>query len=156
MASGFAWPFPAMSGALPWIGSYSPTVPPSEAEGSIPIDPVIIDASSVRMSPKRFVVTITSNCFGYRTSCMAQLSTSMWASATSGNSRSPTSVTTFLHNSVASRTFALSTEVTLPARFRASSKATRATRSISGRVYTSVLIPVSMPSITLIPRGSPK
>ena len=101
-------------------------------------------------------MTITSNCLGYRMSCMAQLSTSMWESATSRNSRSPTSVMTFLHSTDASRTFALSTEVTLPVRFRPSSKATRTTRSISGRVYTSVLIPVSTPSITLTPRGSPK
>ena len=54
------------------------------AEGSIPIEPVIIEASSLRMSPNMFSVTITSNWRGLRTSCMAALSTYMWVSATSG------------------------------------------------------------------------
>ena len=84
MASGFARPLPAMSGAVPWIGSYSP-LPRSlrDAEGSMPIDPVSIDASSERMSPNMFPVTMTSNCLGLRTSCIAQLSTYMWVSSTS-------------------------------------------------------------------------
>ena len=43
---------------------------PSEADGSIPREPVSIAAQSDRMSPKRLSVTITSNCFGQRTSCM--------------------------------------------------------------------------------------
>ena len=49
----------------------------SEAEGSMPIEPVSIDASSDKMSPNMFPVTITSNCLGARTSCIAALSTSM-------------------------------------------------------------------------------
>ena len=55
-------PCPAMSGAVPWIGSYMPTLPgaPSEALGSMPIEPASIEASSVRMSPNMFSVTITS------------------------------------------------------------------------------------------------
>ena len=78
VASGLATPLPAMSGAAPWIGSYSPLpLASSAAEGSMPIDPVSIDASSERMSPNRFPVTMTSNCLGLRTSCMAQLSTYM-------------------------------------------------------------------------------
>ena len=42
---GFALSWPAMSGAEPWIGSYSPNVPwavrrsPSDADGSIPSEP---------------------------------------------------------------------------------------------------------------------
>ena len=36
----------------------------SDAEGSMPIDPASIDASSDRMSPKILPVTITSNCLG--------------------------------------------------------------------------------------------
>ena len=39
------------------------------------MEPVICDASSERMSPNMLEVTITSNCDGLRTSCMAALST---------------------------------------------------------------------------------
>ena len=45
------------------------------ADGSIPMDPVIWLASSESMSPKMLEVTMTSNCLGARTSCMAALST---------------------------------------------------------------------------------
>ena len=45
VAIGLARPLPAMSGAEPWIGSYSPFVPvPSEAEASRPIEPTHIEA----------------------------------------------------------------------------------------------------------------
>jgi hypothetical protein len=50
----------------------------------VPIVPVIIAASSERMSPNMFSVTITSNARGSRTSCIAALSTSMCSSVTSG------------------------------------------------------------------------
>lgn len=63
--------------ADPCTGSYIPVPVPRLAEGNIPIDPVSIAASSDRISPNMFSVTITSNCFGFRTSCIAQLSTSM-------------------------------------------------------------------------------
>ena len=77
--------WPAMSGAEPWIGSYSPLpFASSDADGSMPIEPASIDASSDRMSPNMLPVTITSNCFGLRTSCIAALSTYMCVSATSG------------------------------------------------------------------------
>ena len=43
---------PAMSGAEPCMGSYSPMLPaPSELDGSMPIEPVIAAASSDSMSP---------------------------------------------------------------------------------------------------------
>ena len=54
------------------------------AEGSIPMEPVIIEASSERISPNIFSVTITSNCAGSRTSCIAELSTSICSRVTSG------------------------------------------------------------------------
>ena len=74
-----------MSGALPWLGSNSPFDSAfSEADGSMPIEPVSIAASSDRMSPNMLPVTTTSNFFGARTSCIAALSTYMWSSATSG------------------------------------------------------------------------
>ncbi len=69
-----------MSGALPCTGSYRArrrpvsSSGPSEAEGSMPSEPVSMAAQSDRMSPNRLSVTMTSNCFGQRTSCMAQLS----------------------------------------------------------------------------------
>ncbi|MNT94087.1 hypothetical protein D3C72_2357000 [compost metagenome] len=62
VAYGLAMPLPAMSGAEPWMGSKIPTLPcsPSEADGSRPSEPASIEASSVRMSPNMFSVTITS------------------------------------------------------------------------------------------------
>ena len=50
----------------------------------MPSEPVSIAAQSDRMSPNRLLVTITSNCFGLRTSCIAQLSAYMNDSSTSG------------------------------------------------------------------------
>ncbi|MMZ69050.1 hypothetical protein D1872_318120 [compost metagenome] len=78
-------PLPAMSGAEPWHGSYMPLLLVSrDADGSMPMEPVSIEAWSDRMSPNMLSVTITSNCFGARTSCMAALSTYMWLSSTCG------------------------------------------------------------------------
>ena len=131
VASGFATPRPAMSGAEPWIGSYSPLpASSSAAEGSMPIEPVSIDASSDRMSPKRLPVTMTSNCFGLRTSCIAQLSTYMCVSSTSGYF-APSALTTSRQSCEVSSTLALSTEQTRFPRLRAASNATRAMRFIS-------------------------
>src|SRR5258708_5453185 len=101
-----------MAGAEPWIGSYRPRVPsPSDADGSMPIDPASIDASSVRMSPNMFSVTMTSKSAGLRIRCIAQASTSMCDSARSGNSAFTTRSVTSRHSRDVSRTFALSTEV---------------------------------------------
>ena len=50
----------------------------------MPMEPVSIEASSERMSPNMLPVTITSNCLGARTSCMAALSTYIWLSTTCG------------------------------------------------------------------------
>ena len=78
VASGFARFLPAMSGALPWLGSYRPLPDEfNDADGSMPIEPVSIAASSERMSPNMLPVTITSKDFGARTSCIAALSTYM-------------------------------------------------------------------------------
>ena len=70
-------PLPAISGAEPCTGSYSAlrflvfaSVSPNEADGSMPSEPVSIAAMSESMSPNRLSVTMTSNCFGQRTSCM--------------------------------------------------------------------------------------
>jgi len=43
---------------------------PSEAEGSMPSEPVSIAAMSESMSPNRLSVTMTSNCFGHFTRFM--------------------------------------------------------------------------------------
>jgi len=40
-ANGFAMPFPVMSCALPWMGSYNQTLSPMDAEANIPIEPAI-------------------------------------------------------------------------------------------------------------------
>ena len=112
---GFAIPWPAMSGADPWTGSNRPGPPsPRLADGSIPIEPVIIAASSLRMSPNMFSVTMTSKSLGRATSCIAALSTSMWSSSIAGCSAA-TSRTTSRHSRELSSTLALSTEVTLSA-----------------------------------------
>ena len=85
VAIGFAIFFPAISGADPWLGSYRPKLLSFRlAEDSIPMEPVTMLASSDRISPNMFSVRMTSNCFGSRTSCIAQLSTSIFSSSTSG------------------------------------------------------------------------
>ena len=61
VAVGFALPVPAMSGAEPWIASYSPGRPaPSDDDGARPMPPPTEAARSLRMSPNMFSVTITS------------------------------------------------------------------------------------------------
>ena len=128
IASGFAVPVPAMSGAEPCTGSYRPGPPsPTEALGSMPSEPVSMAASSLRMSPNMFSVRITSNSVGFATSCMAALSTSMCSSG-SDSSPSATRSTVFRQRREVSRMFALSTLVTLR---RAIRKPTMAMRSIS-------------------------
>jgi hypothetical protein len=102
----------------------------SEADGSMPIEPVSIEASSDRMSPNMLPVTMTSNCLGALTSCMAALSTSMCDSSTSGYSL-PCLEITSRHSWVHSSTFILSTEHSFRLRLRAASKATRPMRRIS-------------------------
>ena len=66
-----------MSGAEPCTGSYSDlrflvltSTSPSEADGSMPSEPVSIAAISESMSPNRLSVTMTSNCFGHFTRFM--------------------------------------------------------------------------------------
>ncbi|MNC55798.1 hypothetical protein D3C75_1053490 [compost metagenome] len=67
------------------MGSYRPKLPsPRDADDSIPMDPVSMAASSLRMSPNMFSVTMTSKLEGRRKSCIAQLSTRTCSSSTSG------------------------------------------------------------------------
>ena len=110
--------------------------------------------SSDRMSPKILDASITSNCLGLRTSCMAALSIYRWLSSTSGYSCA-TRRTVSRHSREDSSTLALSILVTFLFRFRAESKATRAMRSTSLTVYISVSKAASTPSTVLRPR-SPK
>ena len=51
-------------GHEPWMGSKTGVPVPVEALGSRPIEPVMQEPSSVRISPKVFSVTITSKNFG--------------------------------------------------------------------------------------------
>src|SRR3989442_1191901 len=74
-AEGFAIPCPAMSGAEPCTASKIAACSPIFAPGASPSPPTSPDASSERMSTNRLVVTITSNCAGLITSCIAALST---------------------------------------------------------------------------------
>jgi len=96
----------------------------------MPIEPVNIEASSDKMSPKILPVKITSNCLGARTSCIAALSTYMCDNATAGYSFA-TSVTISRQNMLVSSTLALSTEHICLLRFIAIRKPTCATRRIS-------------------------
>ncbi len=97
----------------------------------MPSEPVSIEATSDSMSPNRLSVTMTSNCFGLRTSCMPPASASMCSSFTSLNSRACSAVITSFQSTPDFMTLRLSIEVTLLRRLRASSKATRPMRSIS-------------------------
>ena len=63
-ANGLAIFKPFACGQEPWIGSKTGVLSPVEAEGSNPIEPLIHEPSSVRMSPKVFSVTITSKKVG--------------------------------------------------------------------------------------------
>ena len=85
---------------------------PSDALGSIPIEPVSIAASSERMSPNMFSVTITSKWRGAATSCIAALSTSSARARCSGTRAACSSRTTSRHSRLVSSTLALSTLVT--------------------------------------------
>ena len=96
----------------------------------MPMEPVIMDASSERMSPNIFSVTITSNWLGSLTICMAQLSTSMSLSSTLGYSADSLCITDFQRR-LESSTLLFSTEQSFPRRFRAVSKPMRPMRSIS-------------------------
>src|SRR5699024_2286463 len=85
IASGFTLFSPAMSGAETWTGSYQPKpVLFRLADGRSPIDPVLTDASSLNISPKRFSVTTTSKWFGSVISFIAVESTSACSTSTSG------------------------------------------------------------------------
>ena len=105
----------------------------------MPSEPVSMAAQSDRMSPKRLSVTMTSNCLGLRTSCMAQLSAYMWLSSTFGELALVVHPWTFLapQHAGLSITLAFSTDMSAGpvALACASSKATAATtRRISGVV----------------------
>ena len=96
----------------------------------MPMEPLSMEARSDRISPNMLVVTITSNCFGLRTSCMAALSTSKCCNSTSGYPAA-VSITTSRHSTVASSTFSLSTEHSRLPRCMATLKAVWAIRRIS-------------------------
>ena len=139
---GLAIPLPAIVGAEPWIGSYracrlrsSETLPPSDADGSRPMEPASTDASSVRMSPNMFSVSTTSKLDGRVIRCIAHASTSMCSSARSAYSSRTTRVTTWRQSRDVSSTFALSTDVMRPRRARAKVHAMCVTRSTSASEY---------------------
>ena len=67
--------FPAMSGADPWTGSNNPCLSPIFPEGASPSPPTRPAEASDKMSPKRLLVTITSNSCGFVKRYMAVAST---------------------------------------------------------------------------------
>src|SRR5215831_10378868 len=74
-APGLAIPFPAMSGAVPWTASKIAPFTPMFAPGARPRPPTRPEIWSDRISPKRFVVTMTSNRSGWSTRFIAIAST---------------------------------------------------------------------------------
>src|SRR5215831_201805 len=74
-ADGFAIPLPAMSGAVPCTASKIAPLAPMLAPGVRPSPPTSPEISSDRISPKRFVVQITSNRSGCSTRFIAIAST---------------------------------------------------------------------------------
>ncbi|MNL41005.1 hypothetical protein D3C87_1633900 [compost metagenome] len=119
-ANGLALFCPAISCAEPWIGSKNPVPSPIDAEASMPIEPAICEASSVKMSPNKLAVSTTSNFFGFFTNCIAVLSINICSVSTSGYSVA-ISCTTSLQRRDVSNTFALSTEHNFLERVRAAS-----------------------------------
>ena len=83
-AVGFAMPLPAMSGAVPCTASKIAAPSPMFAPGARPRPPTSPAVRSERMSPNRFIVTITSNRVGSRTSFIAVASTMRSSNAMSG------------------------------------------------------------------------
>ena len=89
LANGFAMPLPAMSGALPWMGSNIEGYLRSGlrlAPAARPMPPAMAAPRSVRISPKRLLVTTTSKRFGFLTNIMLAASTSSFCVLTSGYS----------------------------------------------------------------------
>ena len=153
MPPGWRSPCPAIWGAEPCTGSKSPGPPsPSEAEAASPSPPVTAAATSERMSPNVFSVSTTSIVSGAFTITIANESTSAWSSRTSGYSAAPSPVTTSRQSREVCRTLTLSTDVSRPARGRASSKARRATRSTSGREYSHVSNQVPSSRVPFAPK----
>ena len=83
------------------------------------MEPPRAAASSLKMSPNRFPVRITSNCMGRSSICMAALSTYKCSSVILGYWRA-TRVTVLLQSADVASTLALSTLVTC--RFRAAAR----------------------------------
>ena len=121
----------------------------------MPNEPARTEASSDRMSPNMFSVTMTSKMPGEVMSCIAQESTRRCSNSTSGNS-AWTSLTTARQRRLEARTLALSTLVTRLRRPRASSKASRAIRTTSGRVYSIVSYACGPSGPSWVSRRSPK
>ena len=102
----------------------------------MPIDPVSMDASSVKMSPKRFSATTTSKSAGRESRCMVAASTKRCSISKSGYSFSIIVVVTDLQSCEVAITFALSTDVSLFFLFFDKSAATLTIRSISVAEYS--------------------
>ena len=96
----------------------------------MPSEPVIMAASSERMSPNMFGQSSTSNFGASRSSTMAAESTSWCSSLTSGNSGAISATISF-QNAHTSSTLALWMFVTRRLRSCASRNATRAMRATS-------------------------
>ena len=123
----------------------------------MPSEPVSSADMSDKISPNRFPVIITSNCFGCFTNCIAQLSAYILDKSICLYFSLCNFIISSLQSIPDSITFAFSTECTIFFLCSAISKPTLPNLTISLVVYTSVFMPSLWPSGNfLIPLGSPK
>ena len=141
-----------MSGAEPCTGSKIAACVPMLAPGASPKPPINPAASSERMSPNRFVVTMTSNCSGLITSCIAVLSTILSSDAIVPAYCSATRRATSRNSpDVAFRMLALWTIVTfLRPCVLAYSNAYLAMRSLPSRVTIDIACAIARRSVPIL------
>ncbi len=149
--TGFAMPWPAMSGADPCTGSNIDGWSRGGLMfplGATPIDPATAAARSERMSPNRLEATMTSRLRGLSTTRAASASTSILSSSTPPASATTSATTSSQNGIVWMIPLDLVAEVRMPRRALAWATAYAATRETPVRVKTA--------SCTAISSGRPR
>ena len=149
--TGFATPWPAMSGADPCTGSNIDGWSRGGLRlplGATPIDPATAAARSERMSPNRLEATMTSRLRGLSTTRAARASTSILSSFTPPASPTTSATTSSQNGIVWMIPLDLVAEVRRPRRAWACATAYAATRETPVRVKTA--------SCTAISSGRPR
>ena len=146
VATGLTLFCPSYFGADPWTGSNIPKSSPIFAPAATPKPPTSWAASSERMSPNKFVVTMTSKDSGRLISCMVAASMCRSSSSTCGYDLATSCTAPLKIPSVILRIFPLCTNVNRFLRFMAKSKANLAT--LSEAVFVMILIATPTPGVT--------